>query len=662
VPARTLGEDLVEGMLDAVVLIDDQFGIRWVNRALEQHWGVERGAITGKVLWDVFPHAIGTPQYHEITRAMRTREPTEFEAYSKPSRMWIEVHVRPSGAGLVIQVRDTTRRKRNETLLRGERKALEMAMHDAPLADTLDVLVRTLELCTDDESMASILLARDGKLYCGAAPHLPPAYNAAIEGLVIGPSSGSCGTAAFTGELVIAKDLRNDPKWADFKALAEEHHLGSCWSWPIRSNAGKVLATFALYTREPSEGPSIDQLEIVKLLSITAGLVIERQLEAEAKAKADRELAAANIAAERANRAKDEFLAMLGHELRNPLAPIVSALQLMDLRSDEASRSARAVIARQVDHLVHLVDDMLDVSRIATGRITLHEEILDVAAVVARAIEMTQPQFEHRQQKLVSSVEPGLHVRGDATRLAQVICNLLTNAAKYSDRGTTTTLSASATGERVSIRVQDQGIGIAPEMLPRVFELYTQAEEARGRDEGGLGLGLAIVRNLVRMHGGEVRVTSPGLGKGSTFEIELPLAHATAAATRANQGKHAAATRVPRRVLVVDDNIDIADMMAEVLAEAGHDVRVANDGAAALSSLDGFTPEAVLLDIGLPGMDGFEVARELRNRGAGAFLVAITGYGAQTDRDRSKDAGFDAHLLKPVKVDAVLQLLDRLAE
>ena len=648
-------------MDDAVVLVDDQFRIRWVNRALEQQWNVERGTVVGRVLWDVFPHAIGTPQHHEILRAMRTREPSQVEAYSKPWRTWIEVTIRPSGPGLVIHVKNITERKRTETLLRGERKALEMAMHDAPLGDTLDILVRTLEQCIDDGSMASILLARNGKLHCGAAPNLPPAYNAAIEGLAIGPSSGSCGTAAYSGELVIAKDLRNDPRWAEFKDLATEHHLGSCWSWPIRSSAGNVLATFALYTREPSEGPSIDQLEVVKLLSTTAGLVIERRAEAEAKAKATRELAAANIAAERANRAKDEFLAMLGHELRNPLAPIVSALQLMDLRADDASRSAREVIARQVDHLVHLVDDLLDVSRIATGRITLHEETLDVQAIVARAIEMTAPQFEQRAQKLESAVEPGLHVVGDATRLAQVIANLLTNAAKYSDRGTTTQLTARAAGGRVVISVRDQGIGIAPEMLPHVFELFTQAEQARGRDDGGLGIGLAIVRNLVRMHHGEVRVTSAGAGKGSTFEIDLPLAPAAQAAGSKHAAKPAP-SRLPRRVLVVDDNIDIADMMAEILKEAGHDVRIANDGEAALSAISGFTPEAVLLDIGLPVMDGFEVARELRSRGSEAFLVAITGYGQQTDRDRSKDAGFDAHLVKPVKVDAVLQLLDRLAE
>ena len=659
-PARTLGEDLVEGMDDAVVLVDDKFCVRWVNRALEKQWNVERGRVVGQVLWDVFPHAVGTPQHHELMRAMRTREPSQVEAYSKPWRTWIEVNIRPSGPGLVIQVKNITERKRTETLLRGERKALEMAMHDAPLAETLEVLVRTLEQCIDDGSMASILIARDGKLHCGAAPNLPPAYNAAIEGLVIGPSSGSCGTAAYSGELVIAKDLRNDPRWAEFKDLAAEHHLGSCWSWPIRSSTGKVLATFALYTREPSEGPSIDQLEVVKLLSTTAGLLIERHAEAEARAKATHELAAANIAAERANRAKDEFLAMLGHELRNPLAPIVSALQLMDLRADDASRSARGVIARQVDHLVRLVDDLLDVSRIATGRITLHEETLDVQAIVARAIEMTAPQFEQRAQKLESSVEPGLYVVGDATRLAQVIANLLTNAAKYSDRETTTRLTARAAEGRVVISVRDQGIGISPEMLPHVFELFTQAEQARGRDDGGLGLGLAIVRNLVRMHHGEIRVASPGPGKGSTFEIELPLVRAAQAAPKHHT--HPTGSRVPRRVLVVDDNIDIADMMSEVLKEAGHDVRVANDGQEALSALGGFTPDAVLLDIGLPVMDGFEVARELRSRGSEAFLVAITGYGQQTDRDRSKDAGFDAHLVKPVKVDAVLQLLDRLAE
>jgi CheY-like chemotaxis protein len=203
-------------------------------------------------------------------------------------------------------------------------------------------------------------------------------------------------------------------------------------------------------------------------------------------------------------------------------------------------------------------------------------------------------------------------------------------------------------------------MGIAADFLPHVFERFRQADSTSTRQHGGLGLGLAIVRNLVRMHHGEIRATSAGLGMGSTFEIQLPLAHATHAAPK--RDTHPTGSRVPRRVLVVDDNIDIADMMSEVLKEAGHVVRVAHDGKQALSALAGFTPDAVLLDIGLPVMDGFEVARELRSRGSDAFLVAITGYGQQTDRDRSKDAGFDAHLVKPVKVDAVLRLLDRLAE
>ena len=661
-PARTLGEDLVEGMRDAVVLVDDQFRFRWMNSACERLYGMQRAELIGRTMWEVFPAAVGTPAYHECMRAMRTRTPTEYETYWKPWRTWFEATVRPSGPGLVLQFRDVTERKRTETLLRGERKALEMATHDAPLGETLQVLVRTLEQCVDDGSMASILLVRDHKLYCGAAPSLPAAYNAAIEGLAIGPDVGSCGTAAYTGELVIAKDLQTDPRWSAFRALAAEHRLGSCWSLPLRSSRGAVVATFAVYTHEANEGPSLERLEIVKLLSTTAAIIIERHGEAEAKAAAAQEIAAAKTAAERANRAKDQFLAMLGHELRNPLAPIVTALQLMELRADDATRSARSVIARQVDHLVRLVDDLLDVSRIAIGRVELRQETLDLATVIARAIEMTQPQFEHRRQKLEVSVAPDLVVQGDAVRLAQVIANLLTNAAKYSDRDTTTKLTASAAGDRVRISVRDQGIGISAEMLPHVFELFSQDDEAKRRDGGGLGLGLAIVRNLVRMHGGEVRAASDGLGKGSTFELELPLVTAHRREVASRNGTSLQPSRVPRRVLVVDDNTDVADMMAEVLKEAGHEVRVANDGQGALTAVDGFSPEAVLLDIGLPIMDGFEVARALRGRGADAFLVAITGYGQDADRERSKDAGFDAHLVKPVKVDAVLRLLDRLAE
>ncbi|HET7695019.1 MAG TPA: ATP-binding protein [Vicinamibacterales bacterium] len=373
------------------------------------------------------------------------------------------------------------------------------------------------------------------------------------------------------------------------------------------------------------------------------------------------ELVRARSDAESASRAKDEFLAMLGHELRNPLAPILTALQLMRLRGGAALEHERTVIERQTRHLVRLVDDLLDVSRIARGKIELRRERLDVADAVAKAIEMASPLLEERKHRLDVRVPRGLDVVADPARLAQIVANLLTNAAKYTDGGGRVVIKGALEGDMVAVRVADTGIGIDPMMLPRVFEMFTQERQTLDRTAGGLGLGLTIVRNLVQLHGGTVEAYSEGRGRGSEFVVRLPAApsaHEAAALAEA-----ASAERdLPREglpVLVVDDNADAADMLREYVGALGYRVTVALDSLAALRAADENPPAIALLDIGLPVMDGFELARRFResDRHAAIKLVAITGYGQETDRQRSRDAGFDAHLVKPVDMDQLEHLL-----
>jgi CheY-like chemotaxis protein len=367
----------------------------------------------------------------------------------------------------------------------------------------------------------------------------------------------------------------------------------------------------------------------------------------------------ARDAAEEANRAKDEFLAILSHELRNPLAPIASAVQLLDVRAaDERTRSVREVIQRQLDHLTRLVDDLLDVTRIRQGRLEVHRAPLDVAEAITRAVEMTAPQFAERRQSVTIECQPGLLVEADPTRLAQVVSNLLVNAAKYSDPGTTATVTAARVGDAVEIAVRDQGIGLDPAMVHRVFELFAQDVRSLQRARGGLGLGLAIVRKLVALHGGTVRAHSEGPGRGSTFTISLP---ALAAAAPRGPSARTSSLRSgrSRRILVADDNTDVAEMMAEVLGEMGHLVKTVHDGASALAVIPEFAPEVALLDIGLPDMEGLEVARALR-RGAGPcpYLVAVTGYSRDSDRERARAAGFDSHLIKPVSIETLARIID----
>ena len=373
----------------------------------------------------------------------------------------------------------------------------------------------------------------------------------------------------------------------------------------------------------------------------------------------------ARRAAESANRAKDEFLAMLGHELRNPLAPILTALQLMTLRGDIGAEKERAVIDRQVRHVVRLVDDLLDVSRITRGKVDLRTERVELAQVVARAIEMASPLIEQRQHDLqVQVAQQGLAVNGDPARLQQVVLNLLTNAAKYTEPKGRISLSAKREGDWIVLRVVDDGIGITAQMLPQVFDLFMQERQSLDRSLGGLGLGLTIVRRLVELHGGVVEGLSEGLGRGSEFVVRLPIAEARTEGRQQRKSRElGGAAAIGRlRILIAEDNPDTAMVLAQALEELGHDIRTAADGPAALGIAGSFNPQMALLDLGLPVMDGYELAGHLRRIAGPPKLVAITGYGQETDRRRSRESGFDAHMVKPIDLTALQEILDTLGK
>jgi len=348
-------------------------------------------------------------------------------------------------------------------------------------------------------------------------------------------------------------------------------------------------------------------------------------------------------------RAKDEFLAMLGHELRNPLSPILTMLDVMEMIAPTTLVEERALITRQVKHMVRLVEDLLDVSRITGGKVDLHKEPCQLGDIVASALEMVRPLVETKEHELTVQVGPGLDLYADPTRLAQVAANLIANAAKYTPSGGRIRVTGDRDGDQIVLRVSDNGIGIAPDMLPRVFEMFTQEPQAVDRAQGGLGLGLAIVRTLVGLHGGTAEAHSTGRDHGSEFVVRLPARVTTephAGAIPPRRGpKRPHATR---KILVVDDNQDAANVTARVLTDLGHHVRVAYDGPTALAMAADVAPEVALLDIGLPGMDGYQLARGLTARCGHVRLIAVSGYGQPTDRSRSRDAGFVLHLVKPV--------------
>ncbi len=384
------------------------------------------------------------------------------------------------------------------------------------------------------------------------------------------------------------------------------------------------------------------------LVDITERTLLENRTKDHVKALAE------------SDRRKDEFLAMLSHELRNPLAAIQNAVQLLRFERDRTAlqTEAHALINRQVAHLARLVDDLLEVSRITTGRIHLQTAAVDLREVVKRAVETAQPQALRKEQSVEQALadEPVL-VRGDSTRLEQVVMNLLTNATKYTPHKGHIWVSLQVEEAEAVLRVRDNGVGIVPELRPRIFDLFTQADTSLERSEGGLGIGLALVRSLVTMHSGNVDARSVP-GQGREFVVRLPLLSSPEVSTK-HPIEGASAERQEFKILVVDDNVDAAKTLGMLLQMSGHNARVAFDGQSALQALVEYGPDVALLDIGLPDINGYQLAQRIRAtpQHRNTVLVALTGYGQESDKQRSRDAGFDHHLVKPVNLDGIQSVL-----
>jgi len=363
------------------------------------------------------------------------------------------------------------------------------------------------------------------------------------------------------------------------------------------------------------------------------------------------------------DRHKDEFLATLAHELRNPLAPLRTGLDLLARQDqNEAALNVMSMMQRQLGHLVRLVDDLMDVSRVSRGKVELRRSRVAVNTIIDTAVEVNQPQFDSMKQTLeLHRPADEIFLYGDTTRLSQVISNLLNNASKYTPEGGHIALRVRPESNRVHIDVSDSGIGIAPEMLPRVFDLFTQAAPGRNESQGGLGIGLSLVKKLVEMHGGTVSADSAGPGRGSTFSVCLPIAPMEDASGTEQQATGFTPDLGGKRVLVVDDNRDAAEILSMLLEAYGHSTALAHNGASALDMARRFNPDLVLLDIGLPDMDGYAVARAMRADPVlqQVVIIALTGWGSEEDRRRSREAGFDLHLIKPVSSETLSGALER---
>jgi PAS domain S-box-containing protein len=619
--ARRETEVVLESLSEGFVAVDAQWRYTYINAAAEQMLRAKREALLGVSLWDAFPDALGSPFEAPYRRAMEQRVPLRVDAPFDALGVWPEVSVYPvANGGLAFYFRDVKQSK----LLELERARAQQALRDneAQLRELADAMPQIVYV-TDGEGKVEFVNRQwreyTGREWAQTMDLQPVVHPDDLASLVARWEKAQHAGAPLVAEFRLRSASDGAYRWFLTRSI------------PQRDEAGRIMRWY---------GTSTD---------------IDRQ-------KRDGEaLRRAHEALQQADRRKDEFLATLAHELRNPLAPLRNAVEI--LQSPQSAASAAKVhqmMRRQIDHMVRLVDDLMEVSRITSGKIELQRAPVALSAVLESAIETSRPLIESAGHRLEVDVdaEPALVLDADAMRLAQVFSNLLNNAAKYTEAGGRIMLRARRDGERVVVSVRDTGIGIAPEMLPRVFDLFTQADRPGSRQQGGMGIGLSLVRSLLALHGGSVEAHSEGLGRGSEFVVRLPLGGTVVpAAGEPPRQRGAAALPGAARVLVVDDSHDAADSLGALLDLLGADVEVAYDGPSALAVFDTYQPAVTLLDIGMPGMDGLEVARRVRARGNRTMLVALTGWGQAHDRERSREAGFDHHLVKPVDVGALKALL-----
>jgi PAS domain S-box-containing protein len=658
--------DMLDTVGQAVIATDLGGSIQYWNRYAESLYGWPAVEALGRNVLELVPAPPAREQAAEIMSCLRAgkswtgevlvqrRDASVFPALVTNTPVRDE---RGDLVGIIGLSADISAQKRAE-------------MSQRFLAETSAALVASLDLDALFQQVARRVVpfladycfvdvvTDTGALRRVGRAHADPAKEALLAKLerFVPPGQGSghpVTEAVRTGQVQFVPVV--DDAWLEAAATGAEHlqclrelEVRSLMTVPLLAAERKLGAIMFCHTAASGRRYTDEDLALAEELARRTALALENARLYNAVRDADCR--------------KDDFLAMLAHELRNPLAPIRNAVEIARLIGvgDAKLKWAREVIDRQVTHMSRLVDDLLDVSRITRGKIQIQMQPVEVTAVVARAVETSRPLIEARRHELTVSVPADpIEIEADLTRLAQVIANLLNNAAKYTDEGGRIWLTVERQGDEVLFRVRDTGIGIPPDMLGKIFELFTQVDRSLDRSQGGLGIGLTLVRTLTEMHKGRVEAFSDGPGRGSEFVVRLPVLRPGSLPSPAKTADGRAHGPAARRILVVDDNVDAAESLALLLQIGGHEVRTAHDGPAVLSLAKTYLPEIIFLDIGLPGMDGYEIARRLRQQGetARALLVAVTGYGQEEDRRRSQEAGFDHHLTKPVNPQDLQSLL-----
>jgi PAS domain S-box-containing protein len=602
----------LESIPDAFIRVDPDWRIDYVNRQFERRFGRQHGSQAGKILWEEWPELLGTRAEIRLRRAMSGREIQEFEDHYAPWNGWFAMRVCPTVNGdLAVFIQDITDRRQAEQALRASEERFRLA------AEAVNGIIY-------DYDVASGTVERSNGLYdvLGYRPEeVSPLADWWWEQIHPDDRRALLAECAPGTPHAFGRGLH----------VYRARHRDGHYVWLSDRSLG-VLDAHGRLVRQV--GCSID---------ITA-------------------LKAAEDHLKDADRRKDEFLATLAHELRNPLAPISNAVHFLKMKAppEPAAAWGLGVIERQAHNMARLLDDLLDVSRIARNKLVLRRQPVELAAVLQQAVETSRPLIDMGGHELTVSLPPEpVELDADPMRLAQVFSNLLTNAAKYTPGGGHIRVAAARQEEQVRVSVRDDGIGIAADMLPRLFQIFSQAESALERSQGGLGIGLSLVRGLVELHGGSIEARSDGVGRGSEFIVRLPALARGAAPLAAAPMPQAEPQRSHCKIVVADDNRDGADSMALTLENIGHEVFTAYDGDDALALAELHRPDVALLDIGMPKKNGYDLCRAIRARpwGGDVVLIALTGWGQEEDRRRAQEAGFDYHLVKPVDVGALTGLL-----
>jgi PAS domain S-box-containing protein len=657
---------IVESSGDAIVSKDLNGVITSWNPSAERVYGYTAEEIVGK------PFSVLVPpdqadEVAEMARLLREGIPTEhFESIrrrkdGKP--IDVSVSYSPIRAddghliGTAVIARDVTNRKREEinTRFLADASAVLAALTDeaSSLQKVATLAVpHFVDWCTVD--MAN----ENGTLRRVAVAHVDPQkVRLAHEIHRRWPPDPNEGTGVYqilrTGQPELVPEITDEMletgvKDKELLGILRELGLRSYIGVPLTVR-GKTLGVITFVSAESGRRYDANDLATARELARRAAVTLQNAYLYEAVREADRR--------------KDEFLATLAHELRNPLAPIRNTLYLLKTLGPAGGNLDRAieVMERQVHHLIRLVDDLLDVSRVMRGKFELRPADVDLVTIARDACESAKPLFDSRSISFTFALpDQPVWVRADSVRMGQVFSNLLTNAAKYTEPGGSVSCAIETAGDQAIIRVRDSGIGIAPEMLGRIFDLFVQADTSTAKSHGGLGIGLTLVRSLVERHGGTVVAASAGIGRGSEFIVSLPLFPRPEGIPVGMDGPmHDALPAPHRRILVVDDHADAADSLVQLLRVEGHDVRIARSGSEAVLAATSDPPEVILLDLGMPGMDGYEAARWIRADPAArnTTIIAVTGWGQEEDRRRSREAGFNHHLVKPVDLDQLRELL-----